>query len=219
MHLVIINATPTHPSKSNTVRYTEEFLKGFYHQGGTTEIYYLSDRAQWNHAISAFFHGKNILFSLPLYNAMIPGIMMEFLEELSAFLSSCTYTNPKRYVAFLLQSGFPESIHRQCCEQYLKNLPQKLCSEYSGILSHGNTFQIPFASNSSISLSYERMGELFADNGCTFFFPEAKLFNTPTYIASEEAHVYNRIFRFFCQHTAQACGSVFPLDHKPYETN
>ena len=221
MHLIVIIASPTKASKSNTVTYTHEFLTGFSQQGATSEIFYLFDPAQWDDADSAFVHGEHILFALPLYNAMVPGIMMEFLEKLSAELmcDSSKDTPNDRKISFLLHSGFPESLQRKCCEEFLEKLPSKLNSLFSGILSHGNTLQIPFATSSNLKFTYEQLGKLFADNHCSFFFPEAKLFNEPACISKEDAQMYNRIFRFFCEHTAQARNCAFPLDYKPYETN
>lgn len=216
MHLIIIYATPNKVSVSNTVRYSKEFIRGFMRHGGSVEEYYLSERNQWKSAISAFLCNNHILFALPVYNAMIPGIMMEFLETLSQNLQEKNAESSLRNITFLLQSGFPESIHRKCCESYLKKLPSLLNSQFSGTLSHGNTFQINFSNTNSVHLTYETMGELFAKHECTFFFSEAEDFNTPVQITDTEAKMYNRIFRFFCQHTAQARECKQPLDYKPY---
>lgn len=88
---------------SNTAKIIEAFWKGYEEAGNTTEVWYLSDRRQWPEAKEAFGKNDNILFALPLYVENIPGIMLEFLEQLPP------KTVPGTRIAFLLQGGFPEA--------------------------------------------------------------------------------------------------------------
>ena len=219
MHIVIIHASPRTPSQSNTARIAEAFCAGLIHSGATVETYYLADRQQWDAAKSAFIRGGNLLFALPLYNGHVPGIMMEFLQ----LLASCTdvYQPTQRKVSFILQSGFPEACQRRVCERYLETLPALLGSQFAGILSHGNTFNIAFgeAGAKEAPPCYERMGELFIVHNATFFFQEAADFTGPEYITEKDAKLFNRVFRFFCEHTAQAQGCAVDLAHKPYQEN
>ncbi|MDE6635374.1 MAG: hypothetical protein K2K09_02060, partial [Lachnospiraceae bacterium] len=82
MHLTIISGAARSQRKSNTAKIMDAFCKGFQTNDNTTEIWYLSDRAQWDKARNAFQNTKDILFALPLYVENIPGIMLEFLQSL-----------------------------------------------------------------------------------------------------------------------------------------
>ena len=219
MHIVIIHASPRTPSQSNTARITESFCTGLIRSGATVETYYLADREQWDAARSAFLLGGNLLFALPLYNGQVPGTMMEFLQLLSGCVNATQQT--QRKVSFILQSGFPEACQRRVCERYLETLPALLGSQFGGVLSHGNTFNIAFGETGAKESPpcYERMGELFVAHDATFFFQEALDFTGPEYITEKDAKLFNRIFRFFCEHTAQAQGCVVDLNHKPYQDN
>jgi len=82
MHLVIISGAARPMPKSNTAKIIAAFRKGFEEGGNTAEVWYLSDRRQWQSAREAFANNELILFALPLYVENIPGIMLEFLEGL-----------------------------------------------------------------------------------------------------------------------------------------
>ena len=87
MHILIINSSPRTPSISNTTMITEAFKKGVINAGGTVETYNLSSKKSWNDIKKAFINSANIIFALPLYIETLPGIMLEFLEELSLSIS------------------------------------------------------------------------------------------------------------------------------------
>ena len=120
MHLTIISGAARPQRKSNTAKIINAFCKGFQINENTTEIWYLSDRTQWNKARNAFQNNRNILFVLPLYVENVPGIMLEFLQSLP------TKTEPGTRLSFLVQGGFPEASQSRCCENFLKTLPDKL---------------------------------------------------------------------------------------------
>ena len=91
-----------HQSKSNTAKIIDVFCVGLSNSGNTSEIWYLSDRKQWERAKTAFAENENILFALPLYVENVPGIMLELLAGLSPKAQTGTR------ISFLLQGGFPE---------------------------------------------------------------------------------------------------------------
>jgi len=68
-------------------------------------------------------------------------------------------------------------------------------------------------------MTYQMMGELFEKNEASFFFDEVKLFNGPEYISEKEAVRYGRVFRFFCERTAEALGYSSDLGYQPYHCN
>lgn len=214
MDIVIITASPRSASQSTTVRIVDDFCTGVVRAGASVLRYALCDRAQWGAAKKAFLEGDCILFALPLYNGMVPGTMMEFLQMLSLEQSSQQATSKK--IAYILQSGFPEGCQRRCCEAYLRVFTQRLNCRFAGVLSHGNTFNIRFSGAPEVSPTYEQLGCQFVQADYSFHFREAELFSSPEHITPEEARIFNRIFRFFCERTAEAQGCTTPLDHRPY---
>lgn len=136
MHLTIISGATRPQAKSNTAKIIAAFLKGFCSDEHSAEVWYLSDRIQWDQAKSAFCNNQDILFALPLYVENVPGIMLEFLEGLS----------PKREkgakLSFLVQGGFPEASQSRCCEAFLKTLPGKLGCAYGGTFIRGDMFAV-----------------------------------------------------------------------------
>jgi len=221
MHIIMINATPRMAEKSNTQKAISQFCEGFRKNDTSVEQYMLSDRNQWEQAKHAFFKGTNIVFALPLYNGGVPGIMMEFLEQISEIQQKSSNGSVERKISFILQSGFPEACQRRCCERYLKKLPEMLDSTFAGVLSHGNTFGMAFQGMPAgyEKMTYQMMGELFEKNEASFFFDEVKLFNGPEYISEKEAVRYGRVFRFFCERTAEALGYSSDLGYQPYHCN
>ena len=220
MDIVMITASPRIPSQSNTIKIAEEFRLGLIHAGASVQTYCLADRMQWDAARDAFFRGNCIVMALPLYNGMVPGTMMEFLEKLSADTPSLEEEGTRRKLAFILHSGFPEACQRRCCERYLETFSKILGCRFSGVLSHGNTFNVQFSTSpkGAAPLSYEMMGQMFVESGGNFFFEEAVQFTGPEYITEKDAKIYNRIFRFFCEHTAQAHECKESLFYQPYST-
>ena len=128
MHLVIISGSPRTKSKSNTAKIITAFLKGYEESGNTSEVWYLSDRKQWQSAADAFEKNDLILFALPLFVENIPGTMLEFLTTLQPKTVSGTR------IAFLLRGGFPEASQLRFGERYLETLPVQLGCEYAGTL-------------------------------------------------------------------------------------
>ena len=76
MHLVIISGATRPQTKSNTAKIISAFRKGYEESGNQTEVWYLSDRSQWESAAKAFEENENILIALPLYVENIPGILL-----------------------------------------------------------------------------------------------------------------------------------------------
>ena len=60
MHLVIISGATRPQPKSNTAKIIAAFQKGFEENGNTTEVWYLSDRKQWENAKNAFESNEHI---------------------------------------------------------------------------------------------------------------------------------------------------------------
>lgn len=218
MHLVIINTSPRVKEKSNTTTIIKAFLRGYEKEGNTSEVYYLSDRKQWDSARKAFDVNENILFAVPLYVENVPGIMMEFLQSLTPKKNSVTK------LSFILQGGFDEACQRRCGEHYLEKLPGYLGCEFAGILSRGSMFAVNFAGEEAgqkMVAPFEEMGELFRVHG-DFLFDKAKKFTGKEYSSKFEMLVYRVVFchisRFITNRLAKSLGCTEPLDARPYES-
>lgn len=214
MHFVIINASPHKVELSNTAMILEPFQKGIVEAESTFETYHLSKKQHWERAKKAFLENENIVFALPVFAAIIPGIMLEFLDE----LVSEQEINPNKKIAFILHSGFPEACQRRYCEDYLKILPEMLNGTFSGILSYG--INVRFIENTELKEvlnAYRYMGTQFVKNNGTFLFKEAIEFTGDEYISEPQAKKFNKMFNFFCRHIAEEKGCTSDLRARPYE--
>ena len=108
MHLVVINCSPRTVKKSNTNFILQQFIKGYTEVGNTVELHSLSQRSTWREITKAYNENENILMAIPLFVECIPGLMIEFLEQLSP-------KQNKTNLSFLFQGGFDEASKLRCC--------------------------------------------------------------------------------------------------------
>lgn len=216
MHLVIISGAARPQSKSNTAKVIAAFQKGFEESGNTTEVWYLSDRHQWESAADAFARNDRILIAFPLYVENIPGILLEFLSGLRP------KQIPGTKLAFLLQGGFPEASQSRCCEAFLETLPAQLGCGYAGTLIKGDMFGTGFVGEKTrekMLVPFTVMGRTFAEAEC-FEKSAVDSFAGPEYMSGKEIRMYNllgkHIFRFFTGRIAKKLGCRSKLDAKPY---
>lgn len=216
MHLVIISGAARPAAKSNTAKIIDALLRGFEQDGNTFETWYLSDRKQWERARGAFAENTHILFALPLYVENIPGILLEFLEELPPKAQSGTQ------MAFLLQGGFPEASQLRCCEHFLETLPAKFGCEYAGTLIKGDMFGVNLMGDKlgeKMVRPFEEMGRRFAGTG-RFTKSEADAFAGPEYLPGSVVRRFNLIGKpmqkLFMNRIARSMGCKKKLDDRPY---
>lgn len=217
MHLVIISGAARPQTKSNTAKIIAAFQKGYEEAGNTTEVYYISDRNQWQAASTAFQSNSNILIALPLYVESIPGILLEFLSELQPKQIAGTS------LAFLLQGGFPEASQGRCCEAFLETLPAQLGCDYAGTLIKGDMFGIGLVNENTrakLVAPFTEMGHVFAFSG-QFEKAAADTFAAPEYMTEKQIRNYNllgkHISRLFMRHIAKTLGCKDRLDARPLE--
>lgn len=219
MHLVIISGATRPQSKSNTAKVIAAFQKGFEETGNTTEVWYLSDRRQWNRASLAFAQNEHILIALPLYVENVPGILLEFLSGLSP------KQTPGTRLAFLIQGGFPEASQSRCCEAFLETLPAELGCDYAGTLIKGDMFGTGLVDDKTrekMLSPFTEMGRTFAETG-RFEKAAVDAFAAPEYMSEQQIKQYNllgkHISRFFMGRIAKKLGCKRRLDDKPYESS
>ena len=217
MHLVIISGAARPQSRSNTTKVIAAFRRGFEEGGNTAEVWYLSDRRQWEAAARAFGQNEHILIALPLYVENIPGILLEFLSGLTP-----TRT-PGAQLAFLIQGGFPEACQSRCCEAFLETLPARLGCDYAGTLIKGDMFGTGLVDEKT----RERMLSPFAEMGRSFArtarFEKSTVdaFAGPETMPERQLRMYNllgkRISRLYLNRIARRLGCRDRLDARPYE--
>lgn len=216
MHLVILSGATRPQTKSNTAKIIAAFEEGYCENGNTAEVWYLSDRTQWDGAARAFNLSDNILIALPLYVENIPGILLEFLEGLTPKSTSGTH------IAFIVQGGFPEASQSRCCEKYLEKLPEQLGCSYAGTLIKGDMFGLGLMDD----LNREKMLAPFAEMGRHFaqthrFEKEVvNDFAAPEYLPKKELRTF-KVFgrfvqKFFMGKMAKKMGCQGKLNARPY---
>ena len=216
MHVVIISGAARPQSKSNTAKIIAAFQKGFEENGSTAEVWYLSDRKQSEPAAQAFTQNDSILIALPLYVENIPGILLEFLSELTP------KQTPGTKLSFLIQGGFPEASQSRCCEAFLETLPAQLGCDYAGTLIKGDMFGtglVDEKTREKMLTPFTEMGRTFAQTGC-FEKSAVDAFAGPEYMPEKQIRMYNRIGKhishFFIGRIARKLGCKEKLDARPY---
>ncbi|MDO5322719.1 MAG: hypothetical protein Q4G06_01770 [Clostridia bacterium] len=217
MHLVIISGAARPQSRSNTAKVIAAFRKGFEEGGNTAEVWYLSDRRQWEGAAKAFGQNGHILIALPLYVENIPGILLEFLSGLTPKQTSGTQ------LAFLLQGGFPEACQSRCCEAYLETLPAQLGCDYAGTLIKGDMFGTSLVDEKTrqkMLSPFAEMGRSFARTA-RFEKSAVDAFAGPETMSKKQILMYNLLgkplSRFYLARIAKKLGCRERLDARPYE--
>lgn len=216
MHLTIISGAARPKAKSNTAKIIEAFCKGFQNDDNTAEVWYLSDRKQWDMARNAFMENTDILFALPLYVENVSGIMLEFLESLPPKEQSGTR------LSFIVQGGFPEASQSRCCENFLKTLPNKLGCEYGGTFIRGDMFGVGLLGNKL----GEKMVAPFIDVGRSFgqygYFEQSIIsrYSSSEYLSKKQIRQSEKwgkhIQKCFMNIVAKRLGCAGKLDAKPY---
>lgn len=117
--LIIYNGSPRR-SGSNTAMILEHVKSRL---NDTVEIRDLKDKDQWHEWVSNFKNEENVLFAMPLYVHAMPSHVMAFIEKLEPSEGS---------IAFVIQSGFPESSQSYFLEAYFEELSKILNRKYLG---------------------------------------------------------------------------------------
>ena len=131
--LTVFNGSPR-GKRGNTPVLLNQLVSGFTSiAGNSAEISHLYKIGDKDVFAKRFAEAECVLIGFPLYTDGMPGIVKEFIEELEPLTKR--ESNPP--IAFLVQSGFPESAHSRYVEQYLAALADRLNSSYLGTLVRG----------------------------------------------------------------------------------
>ena len=217
MHLTIISGAARPQAASNTAKIIASFCEGYLLGDNTVETWYLSNRAQWDGARSAFRDNTDILFAAPLYVENVPGIMLEFLQSLPPKKNSGTR------IFFLLQGGFPEASQGRCCEDFLRTLQGQLGCEYGGTFIRGDMFGVGLVGEKlgrKMVAPFIDVGRLFASRGCFDVEAFAQL-ASPEYLSEKQIRWFEGMGRhaqkWFMNRIARRLGCRGKLDARPYD--
>jgi multimeric flavodoxin WrbA len=158
--LTLFNGSPR-GAKGNTPIFLREIANGFNGPHETHHLIKLNDTPQM---IRAFKEAECAILGFPLYADAIPGLVKNFVEALEPF--SREGDNPP--LGFVVQSGFPESLHSRFIERYLEKLAGRLGSPYLGTIVKGNGEPVRMMSpemNRSLFEKLQALGAGLAKDG------------------------------------------------------
>jgi NAD(P)H-dependent FMN reductase len=164
MKLTLFNGSPRGKG-SNTKILLEHFTRGFTETNENQfELAYLVNVDEMEEFIEMFQEAERVLLAFPLYTDAMPAIVKHFIENLEPLCGR--ENNPE--IGFIVQSGFPETIHSRYVEKYLEKLAQRLGCKYLGTVIKGGVEGIqmkpPWMTRKLFDAFY-RLGLLFGKTG------------------------------------------------------
>jgi len=164
MKLTVFNGSPRGKT-SNTRILLEHFLQGFSETAGNQfELYYLIQKKDLTGCVEAFKKADQVILAFPLYVDCMPAVVKAFIEALEP-LCACS-PNPR--LGFIIQSGFPESVHSHYLRRYLEKLCRRLGSPYLGTVIKGGVEGIrsqPAWMTRGVLETFSKLGRSFGSRG------------------------------------------------------
>jgi hypothetical protein len=106
-----------------------------------------------------------VIIAFPLYADSMPTQVKVFIESLKELKGK--KNNPQ--LGFIVQSGFPESVHISYLEKYLKKLCVKLGCFYLGTIMKGGVEGIqimPPSMTKKLFVNFSELGRIFGKTEC-----------------------------------------------------
>ena len=144
MRLLVLNGSPR-AQRGNTDLLVDALLAGFEGAGGEVAARLrLVSPADATVAVRAFPGAGTVLLAFPLYADGPPAPVVAFVQRLAL----CVGRTGNPALLFLVQNGFPESLHMRPVERWLEKLARRLGSTYLGTIlkpgAEGMRDQPPF---------------------------------------------------------------------------
>lgn len=159
---VIYNGSPR-GNHSNSKLIIEKIIMGMNTQGvDNIEVRNLININQHKIWTEDFASVENNLFVFPLYVHAMPGSVMKFFEQLKAI------NNKDIHMAFLVQSGFPETSQSYYLSPYLELITKRLGVSFDGTIIKGGVEGIrmkPEKANKKLFDQMETIGRTYASKG------------------------------------------------------
>ncbi len=162
MKLLIINGSPR-GKNSNSTLLSEKFVDGFMSiNNHSVDIANIAIKSTRDNIHSQIKECDSIILIFPLYTDCMPGIVMEFFENVH--VSAVLKNKP---LGFIVHSGFPESKQSTFVEKYLDKLSLRLECKYIGTVikagSEGLKIMAPFMTKKIFNQFY-MLGKVFAES-------------------------------------------------------
>ena len=133
MRLAVYNGSPK-GERGNSNSLLRHFLDGVMETPGHSyELAHLAKVKEQERFVESFTGADAVILAFPLYTDMMPGIVKAFIESLEPLCSR--EGNPP--IGFIIQCGFPESVHLRALESYLEKLSRRLGCRYLGTALKG----------------------------------------------------------------------------------
>lgn len=164
MKLTVFNGSPR-GKRSNTKVLSEHFTNGFMTiDGNTYEMVHLNRLKDSDKFVKSFQEAEQVLLAFPLYTDAMPAMVKTFIESLEPLCDRADNPN----IGFIVQSGFPEAIHSQYVERYLKKLAIRLGCKYIGTVIKGGVEGIqarPAWMTRKVFKCFYELGKTFGKTG------------------------------------------------------
>lgn len=156
MKTIIFIGSPR-AEKSNSLILARQFLLGY---GDVLPVFQLADTLRMEEHVEAYHQADIVLIFFPLYCDSMPGIVKLFFEKVSQLDA-----RPGRKLGFVVQSGFPETVHALSLEPYLGKLALRLKCQYLGTVVKAGVEGIqimPAAMTRKLFADFRKLGAYFA---------------------------------------------------------
>ncbi|NLO09709.1 MAG: hypothetical protein GX129_07520 [Clostridiales bacterium] len=118
------------------------------------EVRYLINVKEHKMWAEDFASVENNLFVFPLYVHAMPGSVMKFFEELRPI------NNKDVHMAFLVQSGFPETSQSYYLRPYLELITKRLGVSYDGTIIKGGVEGLKMKPEKANKKFFDQMGQV-----------------------------------------------------------
>ncbi|MBI9108043.1 MAG: NAD(P)H-dependent oxidoreductase [Spirochaetales bacterium] len=163
MKLAVFNGSPRGQGSNSSVL-IQQFLKGYMSvEPADVPVINIAKRNKLAENVVTAGAAENIIIVFPLYTDCMPGIVLEFLEALSE-----KKADGSKKLGFIVHSGFPESVHSEWVERYLKKFSERTAYKYLGTIIKGGSEGIRLMPEKMMKKLFGRFNELgghFAGTG------------------------------------------------------
>jgi NAD(P)H-dependent FMN reductase len=128
MRLMLCNGS-SRGKRSNTAILLKHFTDGFMAtQGNSYEVAYLAHLKEHPDFAGKLRQADAAIIAFPLYTDSMPALVKDFIETLGAGKGDVPA------LGFIIQSGYPETIHSRFVEKYCEKLARRLNARYLGTI-------------------------------------------------------------------------------------
>jgi hypothetical protein len=131
MRLMLCNGSPRGKG-SNTTILLKHFTDGFMATpGNTIELAYLTRLKEHPAIAERLRQADAAIIAFPLYTDSMPAIVKDFIETLGLSEGNMPA------LGFIVQSGYPETVHSRFVEKYCEKLARRFNAKYLGTIIRG----------------------------------------------------------------------------------